>query len=85
MGNLPRDINHWAVKTKPKQLIPSGGPIERAEHTTKASNTSWLRTVDLVETDETGVRTEEDRKPRPTYQQEQTNPPSTTTQADKTA
>ena len=47
MGNLSRDINHWAVKTKPKQLRPSGGPIERAEHTTKVSNTSWLTTVEL--------------------------------------
>ena len=47
MSNLPRDINHWEVKTKPKQLRPSGGPKEWAEHPAKASNTSWLTTVKL--------------------------------------
>ena len=47
MSNLQRGINHWEVKTKPKQLRPSGGPIEWAEHPAKASNTSWLMTVEL--------------------------------------
>ena len=47
MSNLQRDINHWEVKIIPKQLRPSGRPIEWAEHPAKASNTSWLMTVEL--------------------------------------